>query len=260
MRKSDILKFDGGGRFSSDGPWIHGQRVIQSYELILVTRGTVYLREGEREYALSPNDYLLLHPDIPHGGTKPSEESVEFYWLHFIGLPEEFRADAPCFGRMAAPEILIQTARQLLQIHQTPGYPPETIHHLLYVLLAELFLQREQQSPQNALAARIYEFIRSHSDRPLTAIQAAEQLGYHPDHLSRILKKCYGRTLQQEIVRQRMEKAKLLLQTTELTVSQISADLGYADPNLFEKFFRYHAQVTPTAYRNSFSRFHTNHK
>jgi len=262
VRKSDVLRFDGGGLFSSDGPWIHSQRVIESYELILVTRGTVHLQEGGREHTLTPNDYILLHPHIPHGGTKISTEAVEFYWLHFYAPPAEWlpRLRTPCTGMMTAPGALIQTTRQLLQIWDSPAYPTDTADHLLYVLLAEFLVQREQQAPQNALAARIHEYVRSHADRPLTAVQVAEKLGYHPDHLSRVLKSCYGLTLQQEIVRQRLERAKVLLQSTDCTVAEVAAKLGYDDPNLFEKFFRYHAKTAPTAYRNSFSRMHTNHE
>lgn len=261
MRISDFSfsQFDGGGKFSSAGPWIHGQRVIESYELIVVTRGTVYLREGEQHFTLRPNDYILLHPGIPHGGDRPTEEPVEFYWLHFF--PEaERQYPRPCTGTLPSPSALIQTARQLLQVQQSPAYPPDTVHHLLYVLLAELTVQREQQEPQNALAARVHEYIRSHADRPLSAAQVAEAIGYHPDHLSRVLKSCYGVTLSQEIARQRLSRAQLLLQTTDYTVNRIALELGYEDSNLFEKFFRYHQGTTPTAYRNSFSKIHTNHK
>ncbi|MBQ8894463.1 MAG: helix-turn-helix transcriptional regulator [Clostridia bacterium] len=263
-----LLFFSGGGRFSSPGPWIHGQRQIDSFELILVTRGTVYLQENGREFTLRPNDYLVLHPFIPHGGTQATEEPVEFYWLHFMAgetgiLPPpdwEQRFAFPCFGTLPSPSALIQIARQLLQVQESPAYPEETAHHILYLLLAELAVQREQAEPQNALAARVHEYVRAHADRPLTVGQVAEALGYHPDHLSRILKGCYGFTLRQEIVTQRLSRAKLLLQTTDFSVSRIAMELGYEDPNLFEKFFRYHQGITPTAYRNSFSKQHTNHK
>lgn len=261
MKKSDFSTphFDGGGRFSSSGPWIHGHRVIESYELIIVTKGTVWIAEGEQEFTLCPNDYILLHPNIPHGGWRTSVEPVEFYWLHFFSA-ENQRFENPYFGTLKSPSVLIQTARQLLQIKQSPDYPPETCDHLLFVLLAELNVQRQQQAPLNALAARVHEYIRARADLPLTATQVADEIGYHPDYLSRVLKNCYGFTLQQVITYQRLSRAKLLLQTTDFTVARIALELGYKEPNLFEKFFRYHQGTTPTAYRNSFSKIHTNHK
>lgn len=258
MRKNDIFEY--GGLFSSRGPWRHSQRTIPSHELIIVTKGTVYLQEGEQEFTLRPNDYILLHPNVLHGSFRTTEEPLEFYWLHFYPSKEREPFPFPYHGTLYTPGIMIQMARQLIQIRKSPTYPTGTADHLLYVLLAELKVQREQQAPQNALAARVHEYIRSHADLPLTVRQVAESIGYHPDHLSRVLKSCYGFTLRQEINRQRMNHARFLLQTTDNTIARIAMEMGYSDPNLFEKFFRYHQKTTPTEYRNSIKNIHTNHK
>lgn len=263
------LRFSGGGLFSSEGNWIHSERVINSYELIVVTRGELYISEGEHDFSLRANDYILLHPDTVHAGTRVSEKAIEFYWLHFMleadngGFPPPpdlvNRIIAPCSGTLVNPSIVVQNARQLIQCSGSVGYPDDTVDHLMYVLLSELLVQRERQAPLNAFAQRIYEYVRSYSHKPLTVTDVADAFGYHPDHLSRVLKNCYGMTLKRVIAKQRIDRARLLLQTTDLTVSQISIQLGYSDPNLFEKFFRYHTGVTPTAFRADFSRLHTNH-
>lgn len=249
--------FDGGGKFSSKGDWIHSARIINTYELILVTRGTVYIEENGVRYSLRANDYILLHPHLPHSGWRISKEAVSFYWLHFYS---DDPWELPFTGTAPSPEILIQNARQLLQIHHSPIYPPKTVDHMMQVLLSELLVQRRQERPQNALALQTLEYIRAHSYRALTASEVAEALGYHPDHLSRLLRAYCGTTLGNEITRQRLERAKWLLQTTDYTVSRIAMELGYGEANLFEKFFKYHAGLTPTAYRNSFVNLHTNHK
>lgn len=251
------LKFAFGGLFTSEGVWRHPERTIDTHELILVIHGTVYIREGEQSYALQPGDYLLLHAGIPHGSERSTEEKVSFYWLHFHGHPVP--AGSFC-GSLSNPGILVQCARQLLQIHQTPGYPEGTADAMLQVLLAELGVQREAEKAPSALAAQTHEYIRSHSSQPLLPSAVADAMGYSQDHLSRVLKRAYGRTLRQEIVSERMNRARLLLQTTSMSISQLAFALGWKDPNLFEKFFRYHQNCTPTAYRQSFPRSHTNHK
>ncbi len=259
VRNSDFSfpQFDGGGKFSSEGDWIHGTRVINTYELILVTHGTVYLEENGVRHVLRTNDYILLHPHMPHGGYRITKEPVSFYWLHFYSKD---KYPLPFIGTALHPEILIQNARQLLQIHHSPAYPKQTVNHMMYVLLSELLVQRQQEQPQNALAVKVLEYIRAHSDRPLSSADVAAALEYHPDHLGRVLKAYCGTTLNKEIARNRLRRAKWLLQTTNYPVNRIAMELGYADANLFEKFFKYHTTLTPTAYRNSFSDLHTNHK
>jgi len=251
-----MLHFLNGGEFSSPGPWIHGRRVIDNTELIIVTRGEVCLYEGEERFSLCCGDFAVLHPGIEHGGWKQSRGAVEFFWLHFTG----WEAPVPCSGSLSNPGILVQSARQLLQISACPAYPAGTENHMLAVILAELDVQRDVMAPKNALAVRLHEHIRSHSDAPLTAQQVADSFGYHPDYLSRVLKQCYGRSLQQDIAAERMNRARFLLQTTRQTVAAIAMELGYEEPNLFEKFFRYHQKCNPTAYRNSFADNHTNHR
>ena len=259
MRISDFSfpHFDGGGKFSSKGDWIHITRTINSYELILVTRGTVYLEEDGVRHTLHADDYILLHPHRPHGGWRITKGEVSFYWLHFFS---EEAWPTPFTGTASQPEILVQNARQLLQIQHSPVHPKAAADHMTYVLLSELLVQRRQDRPQNTLALKTLEYIRAHSYRPLTTAEVAEALGYHPDHLSRLLKQCRGITLGTAITRQRLERAKWLLQTTEYTVNRIAIELGYEEANLFEKFFKYHAGLSPTAYRNSFADLHTNHK
>ncbi len=260
MRISDFseLTYQYGGSFSSPGPWLHQKRVIDTYELILMLKGEAYLQEGVHRYSLKPNDYLLLHPGIPHEGWKRSLSPVAFYWLHFYAGSPGFLA-SELQGTLKDPGGVLQSARQLLHLAAAPAYPAGTATHMLYVLLAELLVDREQQTPSNALAAQLHEHIRSHAREPLTVQGVAAAFGYHPDHLSRVLKSCYGFTLRQDIIEERLNLAKILLQTTRDPVSKIGLDLGFADSNLFEKFFCYHQHCSPTAYRKSFAAVHTNH-
>ena len=41
------VKYDGSGKFISRGEWIHPERIIKSYEIILVTEGEVNIEENE---------------------------------------------------------------------------------------------------------------------------------------------------------------------------------------------------------------------
>lgn len=258
MRISDLqeLTFTGGGVFSSEARWIHGRRILESFELMLVTKGKVYIQEGDIRYCLMPGDYMVLRAGMIHMGWKASEEKTQFYWLHFLA---KGRMDEPYTGTARNQGILIQSARQLLQIRQLGIYPEGTQEAMLRVLLAELEVQHEAVQDTGALSAQVKEYIRSHSRGPLTASKVADAMGYSADYLSRILKRNYGRSLGQSIAEERMNRARLLLQTSQLNISQIAQELGWEDANLFEKFFRYHQKCTPSAYRKSFAKYHTNH-
>ena len=60
-----------GGVFRSTEPWIHGERCIDSNELIYVIDGTVFLEEDGVCYTLSRGDILVLEGGKRHRGTAP---------------------------------------------------------------------------------------------------------------------------------------------------------------------------------------------
>ena len=61
--------------------WMHMNRILFDYELVVVTKGTLYMSNGEQQFSVSHGEYLLLPPLSPQYGYKSSDCS--FYWLHF---------------------------------------------------------------------------------------------------------------------------------------------------------------------------------
>lgn len=267
MRKSDVLKgrYSSGGLFTSETAWQHSTRSIDTFELILVTQGTVYLQENGKEFELNVGEYLLLYPDRIHGGTRVSEMPVEFFWLHFAedisnGTVMPHPDGLPQAGTLTNIGEAVQLVRRLLHYGESPHYPTACCDCALAVLLWELARQTSAAPVTNALAEHVHEYIRSHDDRLLTVADVEAYFGYNADYLSRVMKTYRGVSLQQDIIAERLDRAKLLLQTSNYTVERVARELGYEDPNLFVKFFRYHARTTPTAYRNTYTRRVTNHR
>ena len=246
-----------GGRFTSRGDWTHPARVIQTYELIVVTEGQFEMEIGEARYHLSAGDTLLIPPDLPHRGIGVRRERVSFYWLHF-GAENEMLP--PTCVHLHDPYAVTGLCRRLL--HDVEEYGKGRVSDaLLLVLLGEICKQvQRRDDPANALVARIREWIRINADRPITASRVAEQFGYHADYLSRLFKSTYGHGLKAEIDRVRMQNAKRLLQETDLTLSEIADRVGMEDYKLFLKFFQYHEGISPTDFRARYHTVHTNNR
>jgi AraC-like DNA-binding protein len=67
--------------------------------------------------------------------------------------------------------------------------------------------------------------------------------------LSDLLKKNTGKTAQEHIHAQLMDKAKLLLWSSEKPVSEIAYDLGFAHPSHFNKIFKNRSGMSPKEFR-----------
>ncbi|HOJ90727.1 MAG TPA: helix-turn-helix transcriptional regulator, partial [Saprospiraceae bacterium] len=81
----------------------------------------------------------------------------------------------------------------------------------------------------------------------------ADQLNISPTYLSDMLKNITGLTAQQHIHEKLIEKAKELLSTSNLSVSEIAYQLGFEFPQSFNKLFKKKTDLTPLEYKHSFN-------
>jgi len=87
-----------------------------------------------------------------------------------------------------------------------------------------------------------------------TVTWISEQLGISPKYLSDLLRNLTGESAQQHIQNKVIEKAKELLLTTNLTISEIAYQLGFEYPQSFNKGFRKRVDMTPLKFRQSTER------
>jgi len=81
----------------------------------------------------------------------------------------------------------------------------------------------------------------------------AEQLNLSSNYLSDLLRNTTGQNTQQYIQHYLIEKAKELLSTSKMNVSEIAYQLGFEYPQSFSKLFKKVTRQTPLEYRQSFN-------
>ncbi|GAB3284754.1 AraC family transcriptional regulator [Larkinella harenae] len=86
-----------------------------------------------------------------------------------------------------------------------------------------------------------------------TVYYLAEVLHISPKYLSSLLKVLTGQTAQQHIHEKLIERAKEQLSTTDLSIGEIAFALGFEHQQSFSKLFKTKTQLTPLAFRQSFT-------
>lgn len=81
----------------------------------------------------------------------------------------------------------------------------------------------------------------------------AEKINVSSNYLSDMLRTLTGHSTQQHIHNKLIEKAKEILVTTNLSVSEIAYLLGFEHPQSFSKFFKNKTNLTPIEFRASFN-------
>lgn len=253
------LEYCSSGLFVTEETWIHPIRCIDSYEVIWVTQGEVYLREGEAVICLRAGDAMLLRPGVEHGGTQESTGYTSFFWAHFRTDSMESLGLLPGYFTASEPDRLTEAFRLLLHVANTPGYPAFAAEASMGALLGELaFSQAASRQDTSRLLQEVAEWIRIHSDKKLTVRMVATHFAYHPDYLCALMRRSTGSGLKEYINAERLKLLKMLLMTTSLSVKELAARMSFDNENQLVHYFKYHEGISPARFRNLYVNTHLN--
>ncbi|MCX2680009.1 helix-turn-helix domain-containing protein [Galbibacter sp. EGI 63066] len=106
---------------------------------------------------------------------------------------------------------------------------------------------------------KVQEYIERHYQDKLSLEKLADvaQLGQRT--FQRRFKKATNHTVITYIQKMRAEAAKKLLEQNTLTISEITAEVGYYDPEAFRKIFKRETGLSPMQYRAKYQERHSSH-
>lgn len=99
---------------------------------------------------------------------------------------------------------------------------------------------------------RIYDslaYIRKNLHEQIDVYQLAERACMSKDHFIRLFRRETGDTPNAYVIQRKMERAELMLVTTDNSVKSIASALGYDDYSYFNRVFKKNAGITPQQYR-----------
>jgi len=96
---------------------------------------------------------------------------------------------------------------------------------------------------------RILAFIDEHLNENIAVAELARNAGLSVFHFSNLFKKSTGFSPYQYILHRRVHRARFLLENTNLSVLDVSLDLGFQHQNNFARAFRRITGMTPTRFR-----------
>lgn len=110
-----------------------------------------------------------------------------------------------------------------------------------------LVLRHESLNP---VIRRVIDYIKSNYCHDICLKTLSIELNINPNYLGQLFKDETGEFFNDYVNNLRINKAKELLSTSNMTTKDISLKVGYTDPNYFYKTFRKYSGVSPTEFRN----------
>lgn len=245
--------------------------------LYYVTEGEAWVEIENRCIHLIPGHLYMIppftkHHNICHGHfchfyIHVYENPGEFSFLEDLQYPYEILAeehDEQLFRRLALlnpsmrlpasnpasydnhemllHNIAMNKQRKFWNIVESQG--------ILFILLSRfLKLAEEKQTVKNERISQTISFIRKHITERINLDSLAGMACMSKDHFIRVFHLETGETPNAYIIRLKMERAELLLITTDMPIKNISDTLGYEEVSYFNRLFKDKIGKTPLNYR-----------
>ncbi|MCY7495002.1 AraC family transcriptional regulator [Bacillus safensis] len=253
----------------------HISRTFTVFDLLYVTKGELWMTEGEEAFHVKEGEYTILSPGLSHGGHLPCEEETHYEWLHFsidrfelTNRPREHWIDMkqkqatfekPATYEFSLPRLGKVKGRSVLEKHLSAmralNHGASELPLKKQLLFEELLIHLQKEafhipSAKETVASEVVHYLEHHFMEKLHMEQLAEKLHYHPDYMTRCMQTVYGLTPNQYSHRLKIEKAKSMLASTNEKIAAIADHVGIDDPTYFSKLFRQKEGMTPIEYRH----------
>lgn len=250
---------------------------LNLYSIVMKDGVNCTTKYGWREYDFTKGSMNFFAPGQIHSWDDKTENVGRWGWM--LAFHPDFIRKYPLgmkIGKLKlfsyetsealhmsdAERSMIEGIMQNIQnedIRSIDEHSQDIIVSQLDVLLnyAERFYTRQfrtRNSVESDILTRfqeiLHKYFESETDKLITASDIASELSMSTSYLSDLLRNLTGMNTQQHIHTYLIERAKGLLKTTDLSVSEIAYSLGFEYPQYFNRLFKSKTGQTPVEFRN----------
>ena len=122
------------------------------------------------------------------------------------------------------------------------------------LLTGEIAYWKQKKEGRDSEPVRIAkQYVQENLDRQISLEEVAARAYVSAGYLGILFKQKTGSNFSDYVIEARMEKAKVLLRDTRLTIAEVANQVGYADARHFSKVFNKIYKIKPTMYRKFYS-------
>jgi|GEM_PF-1279635 len=238
-------------------------RYHQRFLMLYVYDGVCLLDDDGEERELGAGHLILFQPNEYQHYKANNKKMLHYYGLAFSGdFLERILEGTPLVSRRVH---YISTQNKLMVmmqdlISEMLVYPKDhneiiwgsflRIIGEINVCIRQVDYAKSDNYLQEQRLQKSEQHIRLHYNEHLTIQEIADISGYSVSWFENLFRKQYQMSPINYQIKQRISKAKDMIRTNILNISEISFAVGFNDPLYFSKVFKKHVGVSPKQYRN----------
>ena len=246
------------------------------WELCYVEKGEITLCTDGEEKPLSKGQLAIVSPDTTHSYFSSNGNKNKAFVICFESSSQSLKSiGESTFSLMeehlACVKKIISEYKQTFRINEEdmmellpmPGFGGQQTIILLteYLIICLLRMRSLEKNPDvvilhedkfyEGIVNVIVEFFRENLHRKITLEEVCKKVNYSSSFICRAFKEQTGETLVSYFTRLKVEKAKNLLEKTDMSIVSVAGELGFSEAKYFTAIFRKYAGMTPTEYKKS---------
>lgn len=210
-----------------------------SQQGLKVLEWSPYLLAGDRDKAID-----LIHQSVGKLADKEQikERHMEAWYLDTLQIVYNLlHVKGVSAHQIPQFSVLTQTPVRSLSQYQ------QWAENLVSTVMEAVFEKREA----DGVVQKSIQYMKENVEEAISREDVAAHVALNPAYLSRLFKKETGQNLIDFLIEAKMNRAKQLLDATEMTVSAIAQQVGYSNFSHFTKMFKKQFGVNPQEYRKS---------
>lgn len=252
------------GRFEAGSGYYTERAEVENHILIYTLGGRGRLEMQNGVFALRSGDAVLLDCR-KHHIYKSDGGDWTFLWAHIDGvgvggIDEAVNAGATSCVRIRSRadfEELFEELTEKAQFNdmKTLSQISVDIHRLLNIMLGSGLGLEESAGGANHISdiENAVKYMESNYGRQINVDSLVREAHLSKYYFIRLFKQYMGVTPYSYLLNYRINRAKVLLRTTNMSIAEIGAKTGFLDNSNFIANFRRQSGQTPAAYRRDFS-------
>jgi len=245
------------GHFYCDNSYHLKRDNFESFLVLYVAEGTfTFINAEGRHITAQSGETVILDCYSPH--EYYTTESLESLWVHVCGadsrqLYNEIIKESGNVIRCKDNAYVKRLILRIIGDMKSPTPPAEyetslNIYKLFLELLTPLAAINNEVKNEEEIE-NVKHYIFEHLNEKITVKSLSEIAKMSPSHFSRVFKSQTGFSPYDYVLIARLNKAKALLQITDLSVSQIAEDTGFNSEANFVYFFTTNVGISPLKFR-----------
>lgn len=232
----------------------------QQFQSLLIGRiknGSGVLRTKGNEYFLVEGQFFFLDCRSPHL-YHTSQDCWQFEWLHVFGShAQDFldwhEEDLPLLYRGNKCAWLNEAMDQVFSLvrSQEAGRQRDlSLNGHILTMLGVLGSICYRTLPVHPVVLKAQRWMQENYQEPFSLEKLALEVSLSKYHLIKQFNKFVGETPGKYYSKIRIDKSKLLLENTCLSVEQIAEEVGFSDASSYIRCFRERENITPARFRS----------